>query len=285
MSGALKSRVLILPATAVLLSLAGLSANAQSAEGLPFGVGERMVYRARVANVGTVGHGAMWVDGPATVRGVSTLVLRFDMSAGFGPVKASDRTVSWLDAVRMTSLRFAKRERSPVADHQEEVELYPDEALWRSAAGASGATPSNRSLDELSFIYFIRTLPLTSQAVYRIYRHFDVARNPTSITVIRRETVKTPAGEFRTILVEMRVKDSRRYKDTGIIRINLSDDARRIPVRIASSMRVLGAVVLTLESYQPPAKAGAGSRVAQLGRFQAGSPFTLSSIPIVIPEN
>jgi hypothetical protein len=263
-SVAVKSRVLILPATAVLLSLAGPSVHGQNVEGLPFGVGERMVYRARVASVGTVGHGAMWVEGPVTVRGVSTLVLRFDMSAGFGPVKASDRTSSWLDTVRMTSLRFAKRERSPVANHEEEVELYPDETLWRSAAGVSGATQSNRSLDELSFIYYIRTLPLTSQAVYRIDRHFDAARNPTSITVIRREAVRTPAGEFQTILVEMRVKDSRRYKDTGIIRINLSDDARRIPVRIASSMRVLGTVVLTLESYRPPAKAGADSRVAQL---------------------
>lgn len=248
----MKSRVLILPATAALLSLAGPSANGQNVDALPFGVGERMEYRARVASVGTVGHGAMWVDGTVTVRGVSTLVLRFDMSAGFGPIKASDRTASWLDTARMTSLRFAKRERSPVTDHEEEVELYPDEALWRSAAGASGVTPSNRSLDELSFIYFLRTLPLTPQAVYRLDRHFDAVRNPTSVTVIRRERVETPAGVFQTILVEMRVKDSRRYKNTGIILINLSDDARRIPVRIATSMRVLGTVVLTLESYQPP---------------------------------
>lgn len=248
----LKSQILILPAMAALLSLEGRAAYGQDGEPLPFGVGERITYRARVANVGTVGHGAMWVEGPVTVRGVSTFLLRFDMRAGFGPVKASDRTSSWLDTARMTSLRFAKRERSPVANHNEEVELYPEEALWRSVGGTSGATPSNRSLDELSFIYYIRTLPLTPRAVYRLDRHFDAARNPTSVTVIRREAVKTAAGEFRTILVEMRVRDSRRYGDTGVIRINLSDDGRRIPVRIASRMRVMGTVVLTLESYQPP---------------------------------
>lgn len=207
------------------------------------------MYRARVANVGTVGRGAMWVEGPVMVRGVSTLLLRFDMSAGFGPVKASDQTSSWLDADRMTSLRFAKRERSPVANHEEEVELFPEEKIWRSAR-ASGETPSNRSLDELSFIYFIRTLPLAPGATYRLDRHFDRARNPTTVTVVRREIVKTPAGEFPTILVEMGVRDSRRYRNEGVIRINLSDDDCRIPVRIASSMRVLGTVVLTLESYQ-----------------------------------
>lgn len=234
-----------------MLSLGGHAANGQESNDFPFGVGERIEYRARVASVGTVGHGAMWVEGPVSVRGVSTLLLRFDMRAGFGPVKASDRTSSWLDTGRMTSLRFAKRERSPVTNHEEEVELYPEEGLWRSAGGESGGTPSKRSLDELSYVYYIRTLPLTPQAVYRLDRHFDVARNPTTVTVIRRETVKTPVGEFQTILVEMRVKDSRRYEDTGVIRINLSDDARRIPVRIASRMRVLGTVVLTLESYRP----------------------------------
>lgn len=243
-------RRMILPAAAVALSLGVSAVQGQDAATLPFGVDERISYRARVTNVGTVGRGTMWVEGPVTVRGVSTFLLRFDMRAGFGPVKASDQTSSWLDTGRMTSLRFAKRERSPVVNHQEAVDLYPEEALWRAADGASGATPSNRSLDELSYIYYIRTLPLSPQAVYRLDRHFDAARNPTTVTVIRREAVNTPAGEFKTILVEMRVKDSRRYEDTGVIRINLSDDARRIPVRIASRMRVLGTVVLTLESYQ-----------------------------------
>lgn len=234
-----------------MLSLGGQPVRGQAGVALPFGVGERISYRARVAGVGTVGHGAMWVEGPVTVRGVSTFLLRFDMRAGLGPVKASARTSSWLDPGRMTSLRFAKREHSPLTNHQEEVDLYPEEALWRAAAGASGATPSNRSLDELSFIYYIRTLPLAPQAAYQLDRHFDAARNPTRVTVIRRERVDTPAGEFQTVLVEMRVKDFRRYEDTGVIRINLTDDARRIPVRIASRMRVLGTVVLTLESYQP----------------------------------
>ena len=248
---ATRSRIPILPAAAALVSLGGPVAGGQEVDALPFGVGERITYRARVANLGTVGHGAMWVEGPVTIRGVSAFLLRFDMRAGFGPVKASDQTSSWLDPGRMTSLRFAKRERSPVANHQEEVDLYPEEALWRAAGGAFGPTPSNRSLDELSFIYFIRTLSLTPDAVYRLDRHFDATRNPTWITVVRREVVNTPAGEFRTILVEMKVKDSRRYDDTGVIRINLSDDARRIPVRITSRMRVLGTVVLTLESFHP----------------------------------
>lgn len=252
--------------TAVVAALASTAAlggpgeaAAQAADTLPFGVGERMVYRARVAGIGTVGRGAMWIEGPEPVRGVQTWLLRFDMRAGFGPVKAFDRTSSWLDAARMTSLRYAKREQSPVTDHREAVDLYPEEMVWRSAAGDSGATPTARSLDELSFIYYIRTLPLAPGAHFSFDRHFDRSRNPTTVTVPRRERITTAAGTFRTLLVEMRVRDSRRYKGVGVISINVTDDRCRIPVRITSTMRVLGTVVLALESYEGPGSACAAT--------------------------
>jgi hypothetical protein len=51
----------------------------------------------------------------------------------------------------------------------------------------------------------------------------------------------------------MRVKDPRRYKGEGVIRINLSDDDVRIPVRIESAMPVVGTAVMTLESFNNPA--------------------------------
>ena len=67
--------------------------------------------------------------------------------------------------------------------------------------------------------------------------------------VLARDTVRTRAGTFATIVVEMRVRDPQRYGGEGTIRLHLSDDARRIPVRIESSVPVLGATVLTLESF------------------------------------
>jgi hypothetical protein len=50
----------------------------------------------------------------------------------------------------------------------------------------------------------------------------------------------------------MRVKDPRRYRGEGVIRISLSDDDRRLPVRIESRMPMLGRAVLTLEAFTPP---------------------------------
>ena len=226
---------------------------AQAVRPLPFAVGEHLTYKVSVAKLGTVGRGAMWIEGPVEVRGVSTYLLRFDFSAGKGPVKAMDQTSSWLDPARMSAQRYFKREKHMLARHSERVEMFPAEKRWTNSAGQHGASPTDAPLDELSFMYFIRTLPLAEGATYHFDRHFDAARSPTSVTVIRREQVKTGMGSFQTILVEMRVKDPRRYKGEGVIRINLTDDAARIPVRIQSAMPVVGTAVMTLETYNNPA--------------------------------
>ena len=86
-------------------------------------------------------------------------------------------------------------------------------------------------------MYFIRTLPMTPGGTYG-RSSFDLARNPTTVDVIRREMVPTPMGELRTVLVEMHVRDPRHYKGEGVIKINLTDDACRSPARIAARCRL-----------------------------------------------
>lgn len=226
--------------------------NSQTDTPLPFAIGERITYRVSVARLGTVGKGAMWIEGPVDVRGVSTYLLRFDFSAGKGPLKASDQTSSWLDPERMSAQRYWKRERHLLAHNAEHVEMFPASRRWAASTGEHGVSPTDAPLDELSFIYFIRTLPLPANTVHRFNRHFDSARSPTSVGVIRRETVSTPIGNFNTVLIELRVKDPRRYKGEGVIRINLTDDSVRLPVRIESSLPVVGTAVMTLETFTSP---------------------------------
>jgi hypothetical protein len=227
--------------------------NSQSDAPLPFQVGERITYRVSVSGLGTVGKGAMWIEGPVDVRGISTYLLRFDFSAGRGPIKASDQTSSWLDPERMSAHRYSKREKHMLSHSVEHVEMFPSVRKWAASTGEHGISPTDAPLDELSFIYFIRTLPLSDNTVHRFNRHFDPARSPTSVSVIRREIVSTPDGDFNTVLVEMRVKDPRRYKGEGVIRINLTDESVRLPVRIESSMPVVGTAVMTLETFNNPA--------------------------------
>jgi hypothetical protein len=244
-------------AAALALGLAVGSTSGQTVpapadqETRPFFVGERFTYRVRLAKFGGTGKAEFRVDGPVDVRGTSTYLLRSTVESRVGFIKVVNRSESWLDPLRMASHRFRKRERTLAASQSETVEMYPASRRWESGNGAAGETPSDAPLDELSFIYFLRTVPLADDATYRFDRHFDASRNPTTVRVLGRESVTTGAGTFATVAVEMRVMDAGRYQGEGVIRINLSDDHCRIPVRIQSTVPIAGAAVLTLESWTP----------------------------------
>jgi hypothetical protein len=234
-----------------VLALFGVCANGRlpsETAALPFSIGEKLTYEVSIANGGKVGTATMWIEGPVDVRGTSTYLLRFDSRIRIALLSAVSRSSSWFDPLRGSSLRFLKYEQNPLTHNDESVDLYPDQKEWRSAKGDSGQSLSNTPLDELSFMYFIRTLPMTPGATYRFDRHFDAARNPTTVSVIRREVIPTPMGELRVILVEMRVRDPRHFKGEGVIRIHLTDDECRLPARIESTMPVVGTAVLTIAS-------------------------------------
>jgi hypothetical protein len=222
------------------------SSFARPAATLPFAAGERLVYQVRMQRLGNVGRTVMMVGGPTEIRGTEVHLLRFDFDAKVGFVKATDRTQSWVDLSRMATLRFSKHERHPLSRHDEQVEMYPERRTWESKEGETGESPTDAPLDELSFMYFLRTIELVEGSELRFDRHFEAARNPTTVRVVRKEAVTTAAGEFSTWLLEMRVRDPRRYKGEGVIRINISDDRCRLPVRIRSSMPIVGHATMTL---------------------------------------
>jgi hypothetical protein len=213
----------------------------------PFAPGERFVYRVSAGRLGRVGQGTMQVQGPETLRDREVYLLSFSVRTRIGFVTATDTTRSWLDPARMESLRFYKHERNPLAKEVGEVEIFPGERRWRAADGETGSSPCGDPLDELSFIYFIRTLPLRPGDSHSFDRHFHAGRNPVEVQVLRADTLTVPAGTFPTVVVEMRVRDPKHYGGEGIIRLWLSDDAAHVPVRIESSVPVLGRVVLSLE--------------------------------------
>lgn len=225
----------------------------------PFPLGEALEYSVHVSVGGTVGSGQMRVEGPVVERDVSTWRLVFDMRAGRGPVRAVDRTVSWLEPTRFRITRFEKTERHPLGRSEEKVSIELADGTWRDEIeGERHDLGSRAPLDELSFIYYLRTLPLDRDTTFEVSRHFDAARNPTVIRVRGEELVETPVGIFRTRVVEMDVRDPKRYRGVGTIRFNIDTADCRVPVRIVSRMPVLGATTLLLTGWvSPPRYPGA----------------------------
>jgi hypothetical protein len=132
------------------------------------------------------------------------------------------------------------------------VRIDAPAGTWRDAEGPTGALAHPYPLDELSFLYYLRTLRVPRDTILRLARHFDAERNPTFVRLVGRDTLTTPAGIFRTRIIEMEVRDPKRYRGTGTIRIHLSEGDCPVPVRIESRMPILGTTTLTLTGWATP---------------------------------
>ncbi len=230
------------------------------ADSLPFACGERLTFRVRTAKLGTVGHAVMTITGPVDIRGTETVLASFDASAGIAFMKGADKTRSWFDLRRMTSLRFEKHEKRPFSSNVDSVEIYPELHHWEGVPGDSGTIASDVPLDELSFIYFLRTLSLAPDTVYSFDRHYDSRRMPTSVRVVKRETLQTPAGKFSTVELEMRSNGGQSSRNDVLLRLWISDDRCRLLVRVESAIPLLGNGIMTLESAVAPSCPNLGSK-------------------------
>ena len=208
-----------------------------------------MTFAGRV-HVGVGGSGTIWVEGPVEIRGQSTWVLHSDIEGKLGPIRATVRNASWLDPTAMAALRYSSSERHLWKRHDDVVDIFPAEKRWASQGGLEGTFDSEQPLDELSFLFYLRTLPLAPDSKLTLSRHFDQTRNPTVVRVVGREEIEVAAGRFRAIVVEMQVRDTRHYQGEGTIRIHLSDDQCRLLVRLESKLPDAGVVTLALASYE-----------------------------------
>lgn len=222
------------PAYVFALTIAAAPAHAETVvSDRPFGEQEELTYRVSIGGVGR-GSGRLRVERTAPLRGEPVVLLHFEFDARVGPFVVSHRSRSWLSTERWASLRYQVEERAPLKHTRKLVEIYPDERRWvgRRDQGKCG-TPE--PLDELSFIYALRALPPALGGNVRLNRHYDPRRNPAQVRWVRRERIRVPAGEFETVLVEMEVRDPERCRGRTVLRLNLTDDELRLPVRLASS--------------------------------------------------
>lgn len=89
--------------------------------------------------------------------------------------------------------------------------------------------------DVLSSLFYVSSLPLAAGASYQFPANDGGHTIAARATVEGREEVKTPAGTFKTIRVQIS-SDSRPLKDRGILWAWYTDDAARTPVQMRSRL-------------------------------------------------
>ncbi len=239
----------VLAGITVSLLMAG-AAHAQSQPAaVPFNVGESLVYDVRFGAI-KVGTGRMRVLGQDTVRGRDAWHVRFSVSGGTIFYRVNDVYESWMDICTLNSLRYHQDLNQGSRDRERRFEIFPERSVYRETTRGTEDRPSvENPLDDGSFLFFIRTVPLEVGQSYTFNRYFRPDRNPVVIRVLRRERIRVPAGEFDAIVVQPIIKTSGIFSEGGQAEIWLSDDSRRMMLQMRSRLS-FGSLNLYLRNYR-----------------------------------
>ncbi|HEX2080482.1 MAG TPA: DUF3108 domain-containing protein [Longimicrobium sp.] len=237
------------------IGAAALAAGTAAAEApqqrVPFRAGESATYQVKLAGV-PIGSGSLAVTGMQTVRGQRVFHTVMTLAGGNALYRVNDRFESWIDADGVYSLRFHQNQREGRFRRNRTYDFFPETRTFRRENGDTGTIPTSEPLDDLSFIYFARTLPLEAGARYSLPRYFKADGNPVVLQVLRRETVSVPAGRFRTIVVRPIIQTDGMFGRGGQAEVFFSDDEHRIPVLIRTrGIPRVGALTMHLRTFRP----------------------------------
>jgi hypothetical protein len=244
--------------TMLLFAIAsGLGAQALTAEAMsltslsdppsvrrPFGVGEVLRYEATFGRL-KVGEGQLEVSGIEDVRGRPAWHLVFRITGGVPFYRIDDLMESWVDTGTMTSVRFTKVTHEGRRHRTQRFEIDANRGVYQEE-GKEALPTVARPLDDGAFFYYVRTLPLQVGDRYLLNNYFRPDRNPVQVSVVRRERVKVPAGEFDAIVLRPVIRTSGMLSQSRKTELWVTDDDSRILVQVQSHLP-FGTITLKLK--------------------------------------
>jgi len=251
--------VLIAAAAAALVGMADSQRSTPVAHGartpapairapgkLPFHVGERLTYQAKV-NFLNAGSATMDVEDIEEIRGRPTYHTVFDVRGKVLFFHVNDHYESWFDTTDLVSLHHVQHIDETKYSADRTYDFYPERRVYVRNGVENPSVPD--PLDEGSFIYFMRSIPLEVGKTYEFNRYYHLDRNPVIIKVERRERISVPAGEFDAIVVQPIIKSKGLFSENGQAEVWFADDSSRTLLRLKSKLPV-GTLYLELKQVE-----------------------------------
>jgi hypothetical protein len=211
--------------------------------------GERALYELRLAGR-EVGNGSLEVLGEEEVGGHTTLHTTMQISGGVLFARVNDRFDSWIDPEHLFSRRFVQDQKELTSKRYRAYDMAPEQKTFRVRDGAQEELSSTQPLDDVSFLYYARTLPLHVGDVDTIPRYFKPGHD-VILRVLRKERITVPAGTFETIVVQPTITNvGGLFGQGGQAEVYFSDDAARTLVMMKSRVPVVGSLSLHLKEFR-----------------------------------
>ena len=203
----------------------------------PFAAGETLSYDAKLGYF-PIGSATASV-GRAREQGADAFVFAFAGAGGPPGVRVQYELTSWTRSTRFASLRFHRKMVQGNSMEEQRYQIVPDSSRYRLEGGGQDWVAPRDALDELAFMYYLRTAPLESGRSYTISRYFRTGYNPISVRVVGRESVTLyDNSSVPCFVLEVTTRGT-------TMRVRLTDDARRLPVQVEVPM-TFGTVSLDL---------------------------------------
>ncbi len=227
------------------------SVTLRKIENTAFGVGERLVFDVNWKFV-NAGEAIMWVPKYDSIAGRKCYKVEFQVNSNSfisSFYKVEDRYYTFIDVETIAPWRFEQhiREGTYRRDFIAEFDQYRHVA--KTTEGEYPIAPYVH--DIMSAFYFARTLDYSTLKIGEgplLHNFYKDKSHELRVKFLGRQEIEVGAGTFKTIVVEPLVQEGGLFKSEGRIVIWLSDDDRKIPVRVNTKV-LIGSIDVELREY------------------------------------
>lgn len=218
---------------------------------LPFRPGEKLTYEISWSNLVQAGTAVLEVGKAETSAGTPAYrCVSTAKSSGFLSrfYKVSDTVISVIDGHTLSSLSFRLDQNHGKRHKQREMLFNHEKGIVSVVSNGQHSTfaiPEDVQ-DPLSSLYSVRTrkdFMVDKPIILNV--HEDGKTWAVEVQTLGREKIKTVLGEFNTIKLKTYPRYEGVFQNKGEIFIWLTDDARKIPVLMKSTISI-GSIVSTL---------------------------------------
>jgi hypothetical protein len=214
-----------MPVLTLLAHAALLTRLAGAPPHYPFAVGETLQFDAKLGML-PIGSAVMKVNAMTREQGREAFVFAATGEGRPLGIRVGAELTSYVGSNGFNSLRFHRRVFQGSSVDESQFQIVPDSSRYREVGiPRDWASPSN-PLDELAFLYYLRTVPLKVGSTYEIPRYFKTGYNPVQVRVVKRQERQLPDGATVPVL-ELEITSRTLQMDVA-----LTDDARRLPVEM-----------------------------------------------------
>ncbi len=216
-----------------------------------FAEGERLVFDVGYSFI-TAGEAVMSIPKTDSVFGRSVYQVLFAVNSTktFSWIyKVEDRYETYLDIDGVFPWHFTQKVRE--GSFSRDFSAWFDQVKNIAYAGDKQYPVPPYVHDAVSAFYFVRTLDYSKSRVgekIMLQNFFKDTTYSLAVKFLGRQRIEVDAGTFDCIIVEPLMKEGGLFKSEGRVLIWLTDDERKIPVKVSTKV-VVGSIDAELREY------------------------------------